>query len=163
MQLHNPKLGCFHACAVCVVSCETPRKVTGQSGAVTDDIALLPITRPTSQSTGSVVNFFFAFHKTLLWGNRFAFGLIYLITRSHTYMCRLPFNKGIHIRKLCRDRVWWKVLQNKRCLFQSQISTVYWKARQFQLHPAQPSDNSKFFTSKTQCHTSHSPPEWLKH
>lgn len=45
------------------MSCETPRKVTGQSGAVTDNIALLPITRPTSQSTGSVVNFFLPFTK----------------------------------------------------------------------------------------------------
>lgn len=46
--------------------CETPRKVTGQSGAVTDDITLLPIKRPTLDSTLSVVNFFFTFHKTLL-------------------------------------------------------------------------------------------------
>lgn len=43
--------------------CETPGKVTGQSGAVADDIALLPIKRPTSQSTVSVVNFFLPFTK----------------------------------------------------------------------------------------------------
>lgn len=66
LQLHSCQGGIKHKLHKVLVQfmwrdtaiCETPGKVTGQSDAVTDDIALLPITRPTSQSTVSAVNFF---------------------------------------------------------------------------------------------------------